>query len=76
MTAPLTFGERVLIERRRRTLTQKELARRANLPQRELMRIETGKTKNPHLARIKALAEALDMSVDALLGLEAQRGAH
>lgn len=72
MTGLLTFGERVLIERRRRTLTQKALARRANLPQRELMRIETGKTKNPHLERVKALAEALGVSVDYLLGVDSQ----
>jgi transcriptional regulator with XRE-family HTH domain len=53
--------------RKRRNLTQGELARRAGLGQAHLSLIESGARANPTAAVLKKLARALDVSVTELL---------
>jgi len=66
---PLTLGERISLLRRRRALTQHQLAQRIGVAQSEIHRLETGLVKDPHFSRIIALAKALQVTTDWLGGL-------
>jgi transcriptional regulator with XRE-family HTH domain len=66
---PLTLGERIQLMRRRRALTQHQLARCMGVAQSEIVRLETGLVKDPHFSRIIALATALEVTTDWLGGL-------
>jgi transcriptional regulator with XRE-family HTH domain len=66
---PLTLGERIALLRRRQHLTQRQLASAIGVAQTEIVRLETGLVKDPHASRIIALAQALRVSSDWLLGL-------
>jgi transcriptional regulator with XRE-family HTH domain len=65
----LTLGERVVLMRRRRGMTQGQLAAVLGVGQSEIHRLETGLVKDPHASRIIALAQALRVTTDWLLGL-------
>lgn len=65
----MTFGERILLMRRRRGLTQAELAKRAGLNVNGLARVERGDTKDLAGQRVAQLARALGCTSDYLLGL-------
>lgn len=65
----LSLGERVSLMRRRRQMTQLQLAAMMQVTQTEIHRLETGIIKDPHSSRIVALARALQVSSDWLLGL-------
>lgn len=64
-----TFGERLLLERRRRGLTQKALAAAAGLNSNTLARVERGEVKDLAGQSVARLARALGCSSDSLLGL-------
>lgn len=66
----MSFGERVQLMRRRRQMTQGDLAHVLGVAQTEIHRLEAGVVKNPHADRVVALARALHVSADWLLGLE------
>lgn len=66
----MSFGERLTLIRRRRQLTQGDLAHMIGVAQTEIHRLEAGVVKNPHADRVVALAQALDVTTDWLLGLE------
>lgn len=68
MTA-LTFGERLALVRKRRELTQQQLAERVGCQQTDIHRMEAGLVRDPHMSRLVALALALQVSTDALAGL-------
>ncbi len=57
--------------RRRRALSQKELAEKSGVGQATIARIETGHGARP--ATVRALAAALEVSIEELLG-EANSG--
>ena len=52
--------------RRRRALTQHDLAERSGVAQVTIARVETGSAARP--STVRRLAEALDVTVDQLLG--------
>jgi transcriptional regulator with XRE-family HTH domain len=52
---------------------QKILAEEAHMPQGNLSRIEKGKYGSIHPARLIALAQALHVTTDYLLGLESEQ---
>ena len=61
------FGERLENARRRRVLTQAELAAKAGLSLIQVARLENAATPNPRASTIRALAEALDVDPAWLL---------
>jgi len=71
-----TLGERLLIMRRRRNLTQRELATAAELNTNTIARLEQGNLKDLGGQSVAKLARALDTSTDFLLGLTEQERAH
>jgi transcriptional regulator with XRE-family HTH domain len=71
-----TLGERLLIMRRRRNLTQRELATAAELNTNTIARLEQGNLKDLGGQSVAKLARALDTSTDFLLGLTEQEQAH
>ena len=65
----LSFGERLTLIRRRRNMTQGQLAALIGVAQSEIHRLEIGLTKDPHMSRVIALAQALQVTTDWLVGL-------
>jgi transcriptional regulator with XRE-family HTH domain len=66
---PLTFGERLALIRKRRKLTQRQLAAHIGCQQSDIHRLESGLVSDPHMSRLVALAQALQVSTDWLAGL-------
>jgi transcriptional regulator with XRE-family HTH domain len=64
-----TLGERLLILRRRRGLTQKELAQAAGLNTNTVSRLEQGDLHDLGGQSVAKLAQALCTTTDFLLGL-------
>jgi transcriptional regulator with XRE-family HTH domain len=64
-----TIGERVMLMRRRRGLTQQELATKAQMSKTALNRFENG-LQSVYAERLVTLARLLDVSADYLLGLQ------
>lgn len=65
----MPFGERVLIMRRRRDMTQRALAQAASLNTNTIARVEQGNLKDLGGQSVARLARALGCSADYLLGL-------
>src|SRR5262245_28472985 len=65
----MTLGERVLIVRRRRDMTQRQLAKAAGLNTNTISRLEQGDLKDLGGTAIANVARALGTSADFLLGL-------
>jgi transcriptional regulator with XRE-family HTH domain len=63
-------AQRVRARRRHLGWTQEELAQRCGLRQSAIARVEAGKSKNIETRTLIALADALDVSIDALVGRE------
>jgi transcriptional regulator with XRE-family HTH domain len=73
----MTIGDRIKALRKRRRLTQHELAERAGLTQAHISQLEAGARENPQANVVLALARALDCSCDYLLGMyEVSERAH
>jgi len=66
----LTFGKRLRETRHRARLSVAELARAAVLTENAIYRLESGSRNQPRADTIEALARALDVSADELLGLD------
>lgn len=64
-----TLGERILILRRRRGLTQRELAEATGLNTNTIARVERGDLKDLGGQLVAKLAKALETTADFLLGL-------
>jgi transcriptional regulator with XRE-family HTH domain len=65
--APYLLGERIRLERVRKRLQQKDVARRAGISAGQLSRIEQGKVKSPGLQTLSAIATAMDISLSMLI---------
>ena len=63
------FGERVAKERKKRGWTQQELAAQAHVTYETINRIENGKHAEPRIYVAVALAKALGVTVDYLVGM-------
>ena len=62
-----TFGERLLLLRLRKGMTQSKLAKKSGVDAALLSHYETGKVK-PNLTTLEWICEALDVSASELLG--------
>lgn len=54
--------------RKEKGLTQEGLARKADISYHTLIKIESGGIKNPKIETVIKLADALDRSIDKLVG--------
>lgn len=70
-----TIGERVMLMRRRRGLSQRDLAAMAAMSPTTLNRLEQG-LQSVYAERLATLARILDVSADYLLGLPEREGSH
>jgi transcriptional regulator with XRE-family HTH domain len=68
----MTLGEHIREARTRYGMSQAELARRVGISKTAMNDIEQGKTANPGVVYIIAIADTLRLSVDALLGRTVQ----
>jgi transcriptional regulator with XRE-family HTH domain len=66
----MTLGERVLIWRRRRNLTQQALAEAVGIAKNTIARLEQGGITDLRGQVIARLAQVLGVSTDYLLGLD------
>jgi transcriptional regulator with XRE-family HTH domain len=64
------FGERLKGLREEAGLTQRELAAKAEVSLSIVFQIEQGAKKDPRISTLVALAEALGVSMDELIGWE------
>ncbi|MBN1356901.1 helix-turn-helix domain-containing protein [bacterium] len=64
----MEFKEAVRLHRKRKRLTQKQLAKLAGLDISMIVRIEGGETKTVKSDALRRLAEALEVSADELIG--------
>lgn len=67
MSIPL-LGQRILLRRRDKRLTQEELGKHVGISGNTIARIERGRIQDLAGAVIARVAEALDTSTDYLLG--------
>jgi transcriptional regulator with XRE-family HTH domain len=65
----MTIGERILILRRRRGMSQGMLARACGLDVNTIARLEQGRVKDLSGASVVRVARALGVSTDVLLGV-------
>lgn len=63
-----TFGERLLLERRRLQVNQDDLAMKANVNRAYISNLERGHAENPTVSVVEALAQALGVKPEYLLG--------
>jgi len=62
------LAENIKRIRKKRGFTQEKLARLANISNNTLVKIEMGMAKEPTITTIQKLADALDISIDELVG--------
>ena len=62
------YGTRIKSRREQRKLTQEELAKQAGITYSTLIKIESGANDNPTIKTMKKIADALDVSLDELVG--------
>jgi transcriptional regulator with XRE-family HTH domain len=63
----LSFGERLRLLRKGRSMTMEDLAGRSGLRLNTIARLETGRSTNPTYDTLKKLAAALDVAVSDLV---------
>ena len=68
---PTLLAERVQALRQARGWNQRRLAREAGLAPNQVSQIEGGVTQDPRISTLRALADALEVSLDVLTGREA-----
>jgi len=59
--------------RKKLGLSQDQLARKANVPYSTYLKIESGYTPNPSIQTVINIAEALNVSIDDLVGRRMQK---
>ena len=68
--APVSLGDNVRALRRRKFMTQQQLAKAADISHRTLVNIETNKVTEPHFSTILKLADALEVEPSGLVDQE------
>jgi transcriptional regulator with XRE-family HTH domain len=65
----MALGERLLIARRRKKMSQQALARAVGVNKATIYRIETGRSADIPVGTLRNIAVVLEVSTDWLLGL-------
>ncbi|MCG2713624.1 MAG: helix-turn-helix domain-containing protein [Candidatus Omnitrophica bacterium] len=60
--------------RKKNRLTQEGLARKANISYHTLIKIESGGIENPKIETLIKLSDALEVTIDELIGRSKERG--
>lgn len=60
--------------RKEKGLTQEGLARKANISYHTLIKIESGGIENPKIETLIKLSDALEVTIDELIGRSKERG--
>lgn len=63
-----TLSKNIKKHREKLGLSQDQMARKADIPYSTYLKIESGYTPNPSIQTILNIAEALNTSIDALVG--------
>ena len=61
------LGEIISVARESKGISQRQLAKMANMDSAEVSRIEAGKRQKPNVLYLKGIAEALDLSLVTLM---------
>ena len=61
------IGDNVKKFRKKKGLTQDELARKADIPYTTLTKLESNVVKNPSVQTVEKIAKALDVSIEELI---------
>ena len=69
-----TLGQRIRKTRERYGMSQTTLAKRVGISKTAMNQIELGETLDPHVSRIKAIADVLHVSMDYLAGRKDEEG--
>jgi transcriptional regulator with XRE-family HTH domain len=72
--ADMAIGDTIREIREARELSQRQLAGKAGIGQAVLSRIESGETLNPRAETVRAIAEAVNVPLSAILGRSAPAG--
>jgi FMN phosphatase YigB (HAD superfamily)/DNA-binding XRE family transcriptional regulator len=72
----LSLGKQLQAARQAASLTQQQLCHKANLSFSTLTKIERGAIKSPSIFTIQAIADALNVSLDELIGQSVSAGSH
>ncbi len=72
----LSLGKQLQAARQAASLTQQQLCHKANLSFSTLTKIERGAIKSPSIFTIQAIADALNVSLDELIGQSVSGGSH
>ena len=67
------ISENIKKHRKKLGLSQDQLARKANVPYSTYLKIESGYTPNPSIQTVINIAEALNVSIDDLVGRRMQK---
>ncbi len=62
------LAENIRKIRKKKGLSQEKLARLADISNNTLVKIEMGMAKEPTITTVRKIAEALDVSIDELVG--------
>ncbi|MDD3120683.1 MAG: helix-turn-helix transcriptional regulator, partial [Candidatus Gracilibacteria bacterium] len=69
----LTLGEKLKVLRDNKKLTQEQLSKLAGIPNITLIKIETGKIKNPGIKNLIKIINTLDGSFDELFKINKKK---
>ena len=64
----MALADRLKAARRRKQWSQRDLARESGVPYTTIWRLENGRTAEPKLGVLQRLSDALDTSIDYLVG--------
>ncbi len=62
-----TIGEKIKIWRKKKSLTQDSLAKKADMPYTSLAKIESDAIKNPSIQTMVKIAQGLEITLDELM---------
>lgn len=63
----MNIGEKIQELRKAQNITQKDFAEKVGIPYMTLVKIEQGVSDNPTIKNLKAIADALNISLDELV---------
>ena len=69
----VNLGKRIKELRSKSKMSQDKLSKKANIPFSTLAKIESGYTPNPSMKTLIKIADALEVSIDELVGRKSTR---
>lgn len=63
-----TIAKNLKLLKKKKGLSQSDLCKKANLAYHTIAKIEAGSTTDPRISTLKKIADALNVSIDTLIG--------